>query len=131
LPSKQSYMRQYDEGWLQPAGEAGRRELGEKKLTVGTATAGYAAALRAVGGVADVLLQAGLGDAAVARGHRSVAVGAGAAVDGDDLARSVADALGVDDGSRSQSGEADDDGGQRELHLFGEARKDCFSSVRK
>lgn len=79
------------------------------------AAAGNAAALLAVAGGAGVLLERGVGDAALAAGGRPAGV---LAAQDDGVAGDVADALDVGDGGRGDGDEAEN-GGEGELHLDG------------
>jgi hypothetical protein len=91
-----------------------RRRDGTGKLTV--VAAGDAAAGLAVLGGAGVLLQAGVGDAAGARGDRAVLVLA-TDQEGVRVAGHVADTLDVGDAGGGKGSEAEDHGGDGELHL--------------
>lgn len=77
-------------------------------------SARHAATGLAVGGSASILLQAGVGDTACSVGNRSVVV---LATDVDSAARSVANTLNVHGASRGNGSEAENKGGERELHL--------------
>jgi hypothetical protein len=68
----------------------------------------------AVGGCASILLQAGVGDTACSVGNRSVVV---LATNVDSAARSVADTFNVHGASRGNGSEAENKGGERELHF--------------
>ncbi|KAI6757791.1 hypothetical protein SNK03_010970 [Fusarium graminearum] len=74
----------------------------------------HAATGLAVGSSASILLQAGVGNTACSVGNRSVVV---LATDVDSAARSVANTLNVQGASRGNGSEAENKGGERELHL--------------
>ena len=91
-------------------------------------TAGNTATSLAVGSSASVLLQAGVGDTAFAAGYRSATILAILAGDQDSAARGVANTLSVDDAGGGNGSEAENNGGDGELH-FGWLKKGfcvCF-----
>ena len=67
-----------------------------------------------VGGSAGILLQAGVGNTAFALRNRTVLV---LATNVDCIAGSVADAFDIDDAGGGNGNEAENDGGDRELHF--------------
>jgi hypothetical protein len=79
-------------------------------------SAGNAAALLARGARAGVLLEAGVGDAALAVGHGAVLV---LALDEDGVAGGAAHTLDVDEAGRGNGGEEENRGDVGELHLGG------------
>jgi hypothetical protein len=71
----------------------------------------------AVGSSASVLLQAGVGNTAFTTGNRSTAVLTILAGDQNSTARSVAHTLSVDDTGGGNGSEAENNGGDGELHF--------------
>lgn len=82
----------------------------------------------AVGSSASVLLQAGVGDTALAAGNRSAAVLAILTGGQDSAARGVANTFSVDDAGGGNGSEAENDGCDGELH-FGRLKKGSFLFV--
>jgi hypothetical protein len=87
------------------------RSLSISLLTV--VSTGHAATSLTGDACAGVLLKAGVGDTACTAGNRSVAV---LAAEEKSTAGSVADAFSVDDASGGNGSEAENKGGDRELH---------------
>jgi hypothetical protein len=81
-----------------------------------------------IGSSASVLLQAGVGDTAFTAGDRSAAVLTILTGDQDSTARGVAHTLSVDDAGGGKGSEAENNGGDRELH-FGLLKKGFFGLV--
>jgi len=99
---------------LDDAGVASQSSLGDTAESAATGLATGDAATGTTVGLAGVLLDGGVGDTAGSLGDGAAGV---LAAEDDGVARGVADTLGVGDGSRGEGGEAEDNGGDGELHF--------------